>query len=310
MPELTANGVAIHYEVHGQGAPAIFIHGGFGGAQSTLVRNESPVLPSLPFDSVRCVTYDRHCAGLSEYVLDWYTLDDLAADARALLEQLDIERSIVIGSSMGGMVALQYALSHPDRVAALALCNTGPALMSQTPWGRGLATIVERAKQLGDRTLFEASKDQLRNPSEPPADPKRLEAVAQGMHENRARYAAAVAQTSDDELLRYSAGMIRNQAAFLGYDLSDRLRELGELGELGESGEFGESGDLAMPTLIVHGTADPTVPFACAEMLASEIPQAELHSIPDALHGILRYPAAQEILRGWLTRQASARPRG
>lgn len=304
MPELTANGLAIHYEVHGQGAPAIFIHGGFGGAQSTLVRNESPVLPSLPFDSVRCVTYDRRCAGRSEYVLDWYTLDDLVADARALLEQLDIERSIVIGSSMGGMVALQYALSHPNRVTALALCNTGPALMSQTPWGRGLATIVERAKQLGDRALFEASKDQLRNPSEPPANPKRLEAVAQGMRENRARYRAAVAQTSDDELLRYSAGMIRNQAAFLGYDLSDRLCELGE------SGELSELGDLALPTLIVHGTADPTVPFACAEMLASEIPQAELHTIPDALHGILRYPAAQAILRGWLTRQASGRPRG
>ncbi len=286
MPMVTANSVETYYEVRGEGTPAIFIHGGFGGPQSTLVSVPSPVVEAAPPDSIRLITYDRRCAGQSQYVLDWYTLEDIAADARALLEQLGIERSIVIGSSMGGMVAQQYALAYPDRVTALALLNTGPNLMAQPPWGTRYAALAERARDQGDRKIFEERREELRNLPELPVDPNRSAALTERLRERRALYLERLVQLPDEDLLLYSSGAIRNFAAFVGYDFAPRL-----------------SG-LRMPTTIIHGTADTTVPFSLGEQLHKAIPQSEFHPIPGAIHGILQYPAARSALRDWLTQNA------
>ena len=286
MPMVTANSVETYYEVRGEGTPAIFIHGGFGGPQSTLVSVPSPVVEAAPPDSIRLITYDRRCAGQSQYVLDWYTLEDIAADARALLEQLGIDRSIVIGSSMGGMVAQQYALAYPDRVTALALLNTGPNLMAQPPWGTRYAALAERARDQGDRKIFEERREELRNLPELPVDPNRSAALTERLRERRALYLERLVQLPDEDLLLYSSGAIRNFAAFVGYDFAPRL-----------------SG-LRMPTTIIHGTADTTVPFSLGEQLHKAIPQSEFRPIPGAIHGILQYPAARSALRDWLTQNA------
>ena len=106
MPTAKINDIEMSYEVQGTGTPALFIHGGFGGTASTILPPQPRVIADiLPLDQVQLVTYDRRCAGQTDYVLDEYTLDDLAADTRALLEHPGIDRSIVIGDSMGGMVA-------------------------------------------------------------------------------------------------------------------------------------------------------------------------------------------------------------
>ncbi|MEE9280413.1 MAG: alpha/beta hydrolase [Myxococcota bacterium] len=249
-----------------------------GGAQSTLVPTPNPVVEAAPREAIRLVTYDRRCAGQSQYVLDWYTLDDIAADARDLLAQLGIERSIVIGSSMGGMVAQQYAL---------ALLNTGANLMAQPPWGVRSAALAERAKREGDRAIFAERRQELRDPPEPPDDPNRSEAMRERLRERRVLYLKKVAAVSDDDLLAYSSGSIRNFAAFVGYDFAPRL------------------GQLDMPTVIIHGTADTTVPFALGEELHKAISQSELHPIAGAVHGILQYPEARSALRDWLVRASS-----
>lgn len=284
MPELIANGVQIHYDEHGSGAPAIFIHGGFGGPQSTLVPTPNAVTRAVP-EGVRLVTYDRRCAGLSQYALEPYSLEDLAADARALLDALGIERSIVIGSSMGGMVALQYALAYPEAVDALALLNTGPNLMGTTPWGERCARAAERARREGDRAAFERTRATLRDPP-PPPEASRPPEVAKRLREARALYLDRLRDVSDDDLFTYSTGTLRNYAAFVGYDFTPRLAEL------------------RMPTVVIHGTADATVPYAFGETLARDIPGAELHAIDGAVHGILQYPAARAALREWLGRTA------
>ncbi len=286
MPRLRANGIETHYEEHGEGAPAIFIHGGFGGPQSTLVPIPSPVVRAASPERIRLITYDRRCAGQSEYVLDWYTLEDIASDARALLDQLGIERSIVIGSSMGGMVAQQYALAYPECVTALALVNTGTNLMSQPPWGPRSAQLAEHARQAGDTTVFDERRNELRDPPVPPPDPNRTAEMAQQLREHRTRYLKKLAELSDADLFTYSTGAIRNFAAFAGYDFTPRLSEL------------------RMPTVIIHGTADPIVPFSCAEQLHKGIPQSALHPIEGATHGILQYPEARSVLQDWLVRSA------
>ena len=79
MPKLRANGVEISYEVQGTGTPLLFIHGGFGGPQSTLAPQARIVNTILAKDPVQVVTYDRRGAGQSEHVTSEYKLPNIAA---------------------------------------------------------------------------------------------------------------------------------------------------------------------------------------------------------------------------------------
>ena len=84
------DGVEVDYEISGSGVPALFIHGGFGGPGTTLVAQNRNDADLLPADKVMTISYDRRGAGRSEYNLSYYTVADLAADARALLAHLGI----------------------------------------------------------------------------------------------------------------------------------------------------------------------------------------------------------------------------
>lgn len=280
MPRARVNGIDTHYEVQGEGPPVLFIHGGFGGPETTV--SPSPnVVTEVLVEGARLVTYDRRSCGQSEYVTSEYGLEDLAADARALLDHLGIERSVVVGSSMGGMVAQQYALLYPERVTALALLNTGPDLMSVTEWGRRMTAIAERARSEGDRAVFESRLEALRNPPLPLAL-----AGAPDADERRRAAREAVAGLSDEELSVYSTGAVRNYGAFAGYDFTPRL------------------GELSMPALVIHGSADDTVPPRCGRALLDGIPHAEFCEVDGAVHGILAYAEAQAALREWVARVA------
>ena len=289
MPSATINGVETHYEVNGEGMPALFIHGGFGGAQSTLVPGPQAILDAAPLDRVQLITYDRRCAGASEYAVgESYDLEDIAADARALLSQLGLDRAVIIGSSMGGMVAQQFALSFPDTVQALALLNTGPRLMFETQWGKQFSELVDRVEVEGAEAVFEGARAALREPPEPPRRENPSPLATQGVA-NRLRYIEAVKDVSDEDLFRYWRGAVRNYAAFVGYDFTSRL---------------GEIGAIDVPKVIVHGDADTVVPFGDAEALRDGIGKVEFHPIPGADHGITGYPEAQVVIRDWLTRIA------
>ncbi len=287
MPKARVNGVELYYEVRGQGPPVLFIHGGFGGTASSLVPQPKAIFNVLPADRVQTIAYDRRGAGRSEYVLTEYSLPDLAADARALLAHLGIERSIVIGDSMGGMVAQQYALAYPESVSALCLMETGPDLMSETGFGKQGRETVERARREGDRAVFEDRKEQLRNPPQAGGFGPRSPEMAERLRVQREAMVAALAAAADEDLYRYSTGMTRNYAAFLDHDFTPRL------------------GELKMPVCIIHGNADTTVPFAYAKTLHASIAQSEFHEIPGATHGVIMFPGAPEALRGWVLRMAS-----
>ncbi len=282
MPEASVNGVETHYEVQGAGTPVLFIHGGYGGAATTLIPVPNVIRSVLPQDRFHLVTYDRRCCGQSEYVLREYTLVDLAADAAALLGHLGIGRAIIVGSSAGGPVALQFALAYPQRVLALSLPNTGANLMDRS---RAVsvqrAQLVERFRKDGARAVFESRKEQLRTP------PEVAGAAAAEMAVRRESLVAALAALPEDDLFRYSTGEICNFAAYLGFDFAPRLHEL------------------KMPVSVIHGTADATVPFEWGKALHDGIPQSEFHPIEGGVHGIIGNAAAAEVLRAWGSRVAA-----
>ena len=282
MPQARVNGVELSYDVQGQGLPVLFIHGGYGGAATTLVAQEQVVRSILPPERVQTIVYDRRSAGQSAYVLTPYTLADLVDDARALLDQLGVERAVIVGSSAGGPIALLFALTYPEHTLALGLPNTGADLLSEErPVGKERRALITRLEREGAEAVFASRKERLRQA--PPAgvvpagspDAARLQT-------RQAAVTEALAEVSDADLLRYSTGEIRNFGAYQGYHLAARL------------------GELTMPVCIIHGTADATVPFAWGEALQRAIPRAEFHAIEGGGHGILQWPEAASALRAWV----------
>jgi 3-oxoadipate enol-lactonase len=288
MPKATINGVEQFYEVTGSGQPVLFIHGGYGGAETAVVPKLPPEIAHiLPADRFRVVTYDRRNAGHSQFTDAHYTLADLAEDARALLDHLTVDRAIVVGSSAGGPIALQLALTHPRRTLALCLANTGAYLMNpERPRSRTLVELVAQARAEGDRAAFESRKAALREPAAL-RGPNATREAAIRRHEAVRQTLATI---SDEELFRLSTGELRNLEAFQGHDMTPRL------------------GELSMPVCVIHGTADASVPFAWGEALHEGIPGSEFHAIPDADHGVFMYKEARQRLRAWAERVAATVP--
>ena len=77
MPYLSANGIDLYYEEEGTGQPVLFIHGGFGGAESTLFPKPSAVTGLLSREAFRTISFDRRNSGRSGYCLDETSLEDL-----------------------------------------------------------------------------------------------------------------------------------------------------------------------------------------------------------------------------------------
>lgn len=288
MPTATVNDIEISYELHGEGTPALYIHGGFGGETTTLAPGKRAIVDALPQADVQLITYDRRCAGASEYTIDEaFTLRDIAADARALLAHLGHDRAIIIGSSMGGMVAQQYACDYPETVRALALLNTGVDLMADMPMAPRLVETVHRVESEGAEVVFDGLSDQLRNPSPLPLDASTPLAMNQAAA--RKRFLEVIADVSGERLFRWWRGAVRNQAAFIEYSFAPHL---------------GEIDAIDAPKAIVHGDDDHIVPFAFGQQLHEGIPSAGFHVIEGADHGIDNYPEAQDVIRDWLARVA------
>ena len=116
-----STGVRLHGVRSGdpRGKPIVFLHGWPDSWFSF-----SRVLPLLP-PSLNAIAVDQRGYGESDRPESGYRIEDLAADAIALLDTLEIERATFAGHSFGTFVARQAALAHPDRISALVLIGTG-----------------------------------------------------------------------------------------------------------------------------------------------------------------------------------------
>ena len=225
----------------------------------------------------RVVRFDNRDVGLSQhfdqlgtpnmlwaglkYRMGWrikppYTVQDMADDARGVLDALQIAKAHVVGVSMGGMIAQRLALSAPERVLSLAsvMSSSGarslPAATAEVtramlsrPAGGSLQAEIDHAVKLF--TLIGSPGF--------PMDESLL----------RARVAAST------ERSYHPQGFMRQMVAILAD--SQRAAALSKL---------------SVATLVVHGKADPLVPFACGEDTARRIPGAKLSLIDGMGHDL------------------------
>ncbi|MBR3369238.1 MAG: 3-oxoadipate enol-lactonase [Rhodobacteraceae bacterium] len=131
MKTVIQNNIVLHVRDEGprDGVPVLFAN-----SLGTDLRVWDAVLPLLP-DGLRMIRYDKRGHGLSDAPPAPYTMEDLVADAGAVLDQLGATKAVVIGLSIGGMIAQGLAHARPDLVRAIVLMDTaariGPAQMWQ-----------------------------------------------------------------------------------------------------------------------------------------------------------------------------------
>jgi non-heme chloroperoxidase len=136
MPHLQLNDFKMHYLERGNGPePIVFVHGWVSSHRWWL-----PTLDRLPA-GVRAYAIDLRGAGESQAVDTGHTFAQYADDLHQAVEALDLERFTLVGHSMGGQIALQYALDHQDRLKALMLVDPVAASGNQIDPG-----IVEWCK--------------------------------------------------------------------------------------------------------------------------------------------------------------------
>ena len=117
------NGINVHYKKWGEGEPTFILLHGFG---ASLFSWREVIEPLSKFGTV--IAYDRPAFGLTERPLEWegdnpYGLQAQTDLVIALMDELDIEKAILVGNSAGGTISMQAALQHPERVQALILVD-------------------------------------------------------------------------------------------------------------------------------------------------------------------------------------------
>ena len=117
-----ANGQELYYELHGEGPPLVLLMG-IGYDSSLWMLAQVPALST----QFQVILVDNRDAGRSSKARQPYTIADMADDVAGLLDALEIQRSHLLGLSMGGMIALEFALRHGDRLDRLVLAGTGAA---------------------------------------------------------------------------------------------------------------------------------------------------------------------------------------
>jgi pimeloyl-ACP methyl ester carboxylesterase len=137
MAEASANGVRHHVQRIGKGSPVVlFVHGlvmdNLSSFYFTLAN------PVASFAEV--VLYDLRGHGLSERPKAGYALSDFEADLARLIEALQLSTPLhLVGNSFGGLLALSYALAHPENVASLVLIDSH---LGSPGWGEAMAATL------------------------------------------------------------------------------------------------------------------------------------------------------------------------
>jgi pimeloyl-ACP methyl ester carboxylesterase len=119
VPTVQANGIELAYEMHGDGPETLVLVNGLADTKESW---EAQV-PAFA-ERYRVVAFDNRGVGGSSMPEGPYTTAQMAEDCHGLVEALGLDRFHLLGTSMGGMIAQEYAIAHADRLLSASFCNT------------------------------------------------------------------------------------------------------------------------------------------------------------------------------------------
>ena len=272
MPEITVNGVTLFYQDKGAGADTVVF------SHSYLVDSThfAPQIEALS-DRYRCIAYDHRGHGRSQVTEAGYDVENLYADAVALIEALHCAPCHFVGLSVGGFIGMRIGIRRPALLKSLTLMDTSAdpesrkglrqyrLFMAVVRWF-GLRPVIGKVMSLlfGEKFL---------------RDPERQDEVK----EWKRRIAS----------LNKKAGM-----------------EFGK-GIYARAGVYEELSTITVPTLVMAGENDTATPVAQAERIAKKIPGAKLFVVPGAGHlCTVEEPAAvNAAIEEFVAAHASAKSR-
>lgn len=276
MGRISANGLDFEYDVTGpdDGEPVVLIMG-FGAQMTAWPDSFRTGMAEAGF---RVIRFDNRDAGLSVQFDDApfpdipalmeavearqnatslapYLLEDMAADAAAIIDGLGLGSAHIIGASMGGMIAQILALNHPSNVRSLT------AVMTTS----------------GDWDLPPSEPEALAALIAPAASPAREDVVQKALKTRSI--------IGSDPRLRDSDDMLMQRAGF-AYDRA--FRPIGTVRQysaiLAQPRWHTRLDSLDLPTLVLHGGRDPLVKAACGRDIADRVRGARYHEIDDWGH--------------------------
>jgi pimeloyl-ACP methyl ester carboxylesterase len=245
VPKLALPGTELNYERAGEGEPLLLIQ----GMSANHLAWGRP-FSSLLEESFEVISFDNRGMGLSRPVTEEFSIAEMAADTNALLEALEIESAHVLGISMGGMIAQELALAHPQRLRSLTIgCSYCGGSGSQLMDPADFQGLVE-AMSSGDRRRVHRAMWELN--------------LSPSFREDESRYAEFTAMAEALPAPRETIGF--QLQAITAHDTNARL--------LG----------LTAPTLVIHGTLDRVLGYPNGPLIGSLIPGSRLETLEDVGH--------------------------
>lgn len=241
MPTLTANHIRLYYETLGQGQALVFIHG-----LGSSTRDWESQIPAFARD-YQVIAFDLRGHGQSDKPAGPYSMEMFAADVADLLAGLGITSAHIVGISLGGAVALQFALDDAAMVKTLTVVNSGPSLGGTLEQRRQeIERRVGVVQQYGMRVMGQTLAPNLYPAPEQAA--LRETFVERWAQNDPAAYIEATRSMQD-------------------WDVTDQL------------------GTIHCPTLVIAADQDYT-PVASKEAYVKLLPHAELAVIANAHHAV------------------------
>jgi pimeloyl-ACP methyl ester carboxylesterase len=251
------NGIDVYYEEQGQGDPLLLIMG--------LAADSLAWMFQLPDFSkhFRTIVFDNRGVGRSSKPAGPYSIAEMAEDAAGVLDALDVRRAHVVGVSMGGMIAQELTLRHPERVRGLVLACTyaKPDAAIERQLGTSLGVFGGSRGPDGSINI----------------DLSKLDPMMFFQHLLPTVFNAQFIMTELPKLMQVFSGALQHGfsmdaimsqvVATQGHDTVDRL------------------GQIKAPTLVLTGNSDLLIPSTCSDVLAAKIPGAKLVKIPGGSHG-------------------------
>jgi len=255
MPKAVLGDIQMNFEVHGEGEPLVLITG--LGGEISFWKKFVPILSKKH----RVLILDNRGAGDTEYPSTLFTMHTMAEDIMNLLDHLEIERSHVLGWSMGGNVAQEIAINHPDRVGALVLMST----YARRP-ERSAFAIDTMIRSADEGASFDSLMEMMQSWCLPEDYFKRL------------ALAKPAQRRANGNGKRALEGFRGQKLALDLFDSHERLSSI------------------LSPTLVMHGEEDIMVAPHFAVELQKRIKEAKLEWVPGAGHIIPANKCCSQVL--------------
>ncbi len=254
MPVARIDDITMYYEIYGEGEPLVLIMG-LGGDHFRWFR----ILPLLA-EKFKVLTFDNRGVGKTDKPDVPYTMKMMADDIAGLMDAVGIEKAHVFGISLGGMVAQNFALLHPNRIISLMLGCTFCG-------GEHTVSNERSGPSVLDPSLIETMLPEERAVEMLPALYSR-----EFIEENQEFVDIQIDYAKNNPI--DIVGYRRQMGAVSTHDTYDRLPEI------------------KLPTLVITGDTDVLIPAENSRIIASRIPHSKLVILKGLGHGF--YTEANE----------------